>query len=56
VKWAVRRFENSLKILGMVREDFLFLGRKMISHVFIGVNDFNRALVFYQGIMEILGS
>ena len=27
----------------------------MISHVFIGVNDFNRALVFYQGVMEILG-
>ena len=27
----------------------------MISHVFIGVNDFNRALVFYQGVMQILG-
>lgn len=50
-----RGVENSLEILGMVREGFLLLGQKMISHVFIGVNDFNRALVFYQGVMHVLG-
>jgi len=27
----------------------------MISHVFVGVNDFKRALVFYQGILQALG-
>lgn len=27
----------------------------MISHVFIGVNDFSRALAFYQPLMEVLG-
>lgn len=27
----------------------------MISHVFIGVNDFSRALEFYQPLMKLLG-
>jgi catechol 2,3-dioxygenase-like lactoylglutathione lyase family enzyme len=27
----------------------------MLSHVFIGVNDFERALAFYQPLMELLG-
>lgn len=29
--------------------------KKMISHVLIGVNDFNRALTFYQPLMQLLG-